>query len=446
MDENKLNPRALAMAKDLMSVRTGLPLSSAIGAVNYKMSNIASQLQVRVNTMTGYSPATVNTYTLLLMNSGGGKNSSLGLLDRFFFGEAFAKVRDDVYPYFKKKAIAKLEEDGDDRPIHSWTQSISNATMSGMYAYAESFSLVGFGSLNIEVDEIGNAVTSKAELLENLLTPFDNGDFQPVAKRTDSNAMDISGLPVNLYSFGNKVRLFNGDGTESSFIHLLDEGYGRRFIFIDDNSTPKNKTPKEVLDEMKHAEQIRIDRATERVYIKNLIRNESFKSVLEFNDEAMLSYATIKSESDAIVNDTKGLEPAVIADLSERHFKTAKLAGVYAFFDESAIVTGKHMEQAYEVIKNSSQVLQDLRKVKPLHVRLVEKMLNERDRITAQTMLAYSFINSTWSKKIYEHIDLARQYSSSMGYEWDEVTREGVTYYMVLEDPKELEKEAEGLF
>ena len=70
MDRNKLNKRALSMADALMSVRTGLPLSSAIGAVNYKMSNIASQLHTRVDTMSGYSPATVNTYTLLLMNSG----------------------------------------------------------------------------------------------------------------------------------------------------------------------------------------------------------------------------------------------------------------------------------------------------------------------------------------------------------------------------------------
>lgn len=446
MDRDKLNPRALAMAEDLMGVRSGLPLSSAMGAVNYKMSNVASQLQIRVNTMTGYTPATVNTYTLLLMNSGGGKNSSLGLLDRFFFGEAFDKIRDDVYPYFKKKAEAKLDEAGDDRPIHSWTQSISNATMSGMFAYAESFQLVGFGSLNIEVDEIGNAVSSKAELLENLLTPYDNGDFQPVAKRTDANAMDISGLPVNLYSFGNKVRLFNGDNTESAFINLLDEGYGRRFIFIDDNSTPKNKTPKQVLDEMKNSEKVRISKAQDRVYIKNLVKNENFKKILEFNDDAMMAYATIKAESDSYVNDTKGLEPAVIADLSERHFKTAKLAGVYAFFDDESIVSGQHMEQAYEVIKNSSEVLGDLRKVKPLHVRLVEKLLNERDRVTAQHMLAYPFINSTWSKKIYEHIELAKQFATAEGYEWDETTKEGVVYYMVIDDPKKIEEEAQGLF
>ena len=104
------------------------------------------------------------------------------------------------------------------------------------------------------------------------------------------------------------------------------------------------------------------------------------------------------------------------------------------------------MNQAFEIISESSKVLHNLRKVKPLHVRLVEKMLNERDRITAQHMLAYPFINSTWTKKIYEHIDLARQYSQSVGYEWDEITRDGVTYYMIVEDPKKLELESEEIF
>ena len=353
MNESKLNPRALSMAKDLMKVRHGLPLASAMGAVNYKMSNIASQMQVRVNTMSGYQPATVNTYTLLLLESGGGKNSSLGLLDRFFFGDTFQKIKENTYPYFKEQAYRKLEEQGNEREIHGWVQSISNATVSGMFAYAESFSLVGFGSLNIEIDEVGNAVTSKAELLENLLTPFDNGDFQPVAKRTDANAMDISGLPVNLYSFGNKVRLFNGDSTEVAFLQLLDEGYGRRFIFIDDASKPKNKTPKEILEEMKFSEEIRKDRAKDRAYIRSLINEGNFRKVLEFSDDAMMVYATIKAESDAIVNDTRGLEPAVVADLSERHFKTAKLAGVYAFLDGRDEVNQKDRQSNWRPYESS---------------------------------------------------------------------------------------------
>jgi hypothetical protein len=439
MDKEKLNPLVRKIAEDLMSVRTGLPLASAVASANYKLSNIASQMHIRVDTKSGYQPTPVNTYTLTLLNSGGGKNSSLGLLDRYYFSDAFNKIRDTIYPYYKKDALAKLEENDIDRELHSWTQSISNATISGMYAYAESFSLVGFGSLNIEVDEIGNAVTSKAELFENLLTPYDNGDFMPVAKRTDANAMDINGLPVNLYSFGNKVRLLNGDNVERDFIKLIDEGYGRRFIFVDDNSVPKPKTPQEILNEMDMSEQIRADREPDREKIVSVLNGKNFKKILSMNREAMLAYATIKSESDLYISENKNLQPAVVADISERHFKTVKLAGVYAFFEGSDTVTSDNIYQAFEVIKESSKTLMELRRLKPLQERLLEALLLEPKPITAQTMLGYSFINSTWTKKVNEFIDLAKQLASELGYEWDEHTKSGVTYYSVMDKSEQLD-------
>jgi hypothetical protein len=270
-----------------------------------------------------------------------------------------------------------------------------------------------------------------------LLTPYDNGDFQPVAKRSDTNSMDISGLPVNLYSFGNKVRLFNGDQTERSFIHLIDEGYGRRFIFVDDNSVSKVKTPEEIMKEMELSETTRRDREKDREYIASIIKPTNFEKVLEMDYDAMYMYAVIKSESDAYIDEHKGLQPAVQADISERYFKTAKLAGVYAFFEDSDVVTGKHMEQAYEVIKDSSRVLQELRRVKPLHDRLLEALLLEAKPITSQHMLAYPFVNSTWTKKIVEIIDLAKQLASERGYEWDEHIKAGVTYYTVSKDISE---------
>lgn len=439
MDESKLNGLALKIAKDLMKVRTGLPLAPAIASVNYKLSNIASQMHIKVDTKSGYQPTPVNTYTLVLLNSGGGKNSSLGLLDRWFFGDAFTKIRDKIYPMYKEKALKELEDKGNDRSIHNWVQSVSNATVSGMFAYAESFRLCGFGSLNVEIDEIGNAVSSKAELFEMLLTPYDNGDFQPVAKRSDTDSMDITGLPVNLYSFGNKVRLFNGDNTERSFIHLIDEGYGRRFIFVDDNSISKVKTPKEIMNEMELSETTRNNRQSDREYIASLITSRNFNKVLEMDYEALYQYAVIKSESDAYIEANKGLLPAVQADISERYFKTAKLAGVYAFFDGSNVVTGKHMEQAYEVIKESSKVLEELRRVKPLHDRLLEAIVRESKPVTSQHMLAYPFINNTWTKKILEIIDLAKQLASERGYEWDEHTKGGVVYYTVSKTQTERE-------
>jgi hypothetical protein len=104
------------------------------------------------------------------------------------------------------------------------------------------------------------------------------------------------------------------------------------------------------------------------------------------------------------------------------------------------------MVEAFEVIKESTEVLKKLRKSKPLHVRLLERMLNEAEPITSQHMLEYPFINSGWTKKILEYVELAKQYAVSNGYEWDEAIKGGVTYYSVIETDDRLMAEASELF
>lgn len=434
MDISKLNPVAYAMAKDLMKVRIGLPLSSALASVHYKMASITSQMHIKFNIRGGYKDATASIYYLLLLNSGGGKNSSLGLLDRWFFEDAYNKIKDTIYPYYKQLAMDRLEALDIKRDIHNWVKKVDNATISGLLALAESYTMCKFGGINIEVDEIGTAIIAKAELFEMLLTPFDNGEFPPTAKRTDPNAMDIDGIPVNLYCFGNKVRLLNGDATEKAFIHNLDEGYGRRFIFVDDNSEDREQSPEEILKDMDVSERTRVERHSDRVRIANLVSSKKFGKVLDLDDEARYQYAVIKAESDNYIRNNKGISPAVSADIRERFFKTAKLASIYAFFDDSDVVKGCHIEQAYEIIKESSRVLSNVRKIRPTHDRLLEALLMESKPVTSQHMLQYSFINSGYTKKINEYIDLAKQLASELGYEWDEHIKSGVTYYTVIKE------------
>ena len=445
MRKNQLNKFCLQIAEDIMRAKQSVPLATAIGVANYKMANICSQLKIQIDTKAGYGTTPANIYQLLLLNSGGGKGASLKLADNFYFKDAFDYMETVVYPKYKSSCIDKLETEGVERPIHNWVKGVSNFTTSGLYAYAESFSLTGVGGINIEIDEIGNAVTSKAELFEILLQPYDNGIFDPVGKRTDPDAISVKGLNVNLYAFGNKVRLFEGDNTEVLFVKLLDEGYGRRMMFIDDNSIPTKTTAESIVEEMNASEEIKTKRESDREYIKSLIVRANLNKVLEFDNEALLEFAIIKADGDNYILENKGLYPAVQSDMAERNFKTAKLAGIYAFFDGNDKITKKNMEEAFEVVKYSSEVLRDLRRVKTLHERLLQSMLNEDKPCTSQHFLSYSFINSTWSKKVLEIIDLAKQLASEQGYIWKETSRKGVVYYRVTESDIEEEKELDEI-
>lgn len=443
MEKSKLNKFALKIAEDLITAKPSIPLPTAIAVANYKMANICSQLGVMVDTRSGFGRTPANLYQLTLLGSGNGKGASLSLVDNFYFKDAFNYMTTVVYPKFKEQALRELEKEDNDRPLHNWTKSVGNATTSGLFAYAETYSLTKIGGINIEVDEIGVAVVSKAELFEILLQPYDNGVFDPIAKRTDPDAISVSGMSVNLYCFGNKTRLFEGDGVETAFIKLLDEGYGRRMIFIDDDSVPKRSTPEDIVREMDISDEIVAKRSGDREYIKSLLTKANLNKTLTLSKGARLVWATIKSEGDNYILDNVGLDPAVKSDMAERNFKVSKLAGIYAFFEGEEEIHERHMLEALEVIKESSRVLAKLRRIKPKHERLLDMLLVEPKKVTSQTMLGYPFIPSSFTKKIQEYIDLAKELSSERGYLWEETTVKGVPYYFVEEKNKKVEKEIE---
>lgn len=440
MNKDKLNKFVRQIAEDLMIARPSIPLATAVGVANYKMANICSNLGIQLDTKSGYGKTPSNIYQLLLLNSGGGKGASLGLVDNFYFKDAFEYLANEIYPKFKTKALEQLETQGNDRPLHNWVKSMGSTTESGLLAYAESYSLTGIGGINLEIDEIGNAIISKADVFELLLQPYDNGLYVPTAKRTDPDAISVSNMCTNLYCFGNKVRLFEGDAVETAFIRLLDEGYGRRMIFIDDNTQPVRRTAECVVGEMKASEAIIVKRVKDREYIKSLITRSNLGRVLTLNDEAIYVWATIKADGDNYILDHRGLEPAVKSDMAERSFKVAKLASIYAFFEGKDEVDEKNMLEALEVIEESSKVLRDLRKVRPKHQRLLESMLLEDKPITSQHMLGYPYIPNSWTKKINEYVDLAKELASEEGYIWKTTTRKGVEYYEVSRTTDSIDK------
>jgi len=434
------------MVLDLQKAKPSMGLGLACNAVHFKMANIASQLRVKVDTEAGFGTAVSNFYGLSFSPSGSGKSVGVNLLDNMYFSEALEYMKKEVFPKYEKKALQKLEDEGIERSLHSWTPKISNATLSGLYAISETYYLCGVGGVNVQLDEVADAVVSKADLFDILLECYNNGDFPAQAKRSDSNALDIDGIPVNLYAFGDKTKLVNGDNVESAFQNLLKTGYGRRFIFSDDESVDvAERTPQDIVKEMKATEQIKKDRAVDRVMIKNLISIKNMDKTLKLTEEAMLFYATVQCDGDNYVKAHKGLAEAVMSDRLNRVFKLVKLASIYAFFEGLDEIKLEHMEQAFEIIDESSRVLVEITKIKPIHERLLNRMVIEEKPITSQHMLGYSFINSTWTKKITEYVDLAKELASEENYIWNTTIRKGVEYYEVSKPSKMIEKKLDEI-
>jgi len=442
MDESKLNPLVQKMVKDLQQAKPSMGLGLACSAVHFKMASIAGQMRICVDTQAGFGTAVSNFYGLCFSPSGSGKSIGVNLLDNMYFSEAFNYMKKEVYPKFEKKAIQKLEDDGIERSLQAWTAKASNATLSGLYSASETAYLVGVGNVNIQLDEVADAVVGKADLFDILLECYNNGDFPAQLKRSDNNPLDIDGIPINLYAFGDKSKLVNGDNVEFAFQNLLKTGYGRRFIFADDKTVEvAERSPQDIVREMRATEKIKRDREPDRQRIKELISINNMNKVLTLTDEAMLMYATIQCDGENYIKSNKGLSEAVQSDMLNRVFKTVKLASIYAFFEESKKVELKHMEESFEIIKESSKVLSEITKLKPIHYRLLERMIEEDKPCTSQHFLSYSFIPSSWTRKINEIIDLTKELASERGYKWSEVSRKAVIYYSVVDKDSKLEEE-----
>jgi hypothetical protein len=442
IDINKLNPLVRKMALDLQKAKKSMGLGLACNAINFKMASIAGQMRVMIDTQAGFGTATANFYGLSFSPSGSGKSVGVTLLDNMYFKDAFDYMKNEIYPRYEKIARKKLEAEGIERALQAWTPKANNATLSGLYSASESAYLVKVGNVNISVDEVADAVVSKADLFDILLECYNNGDFPAQLKRSDNNPLDISGIPINLYAFGDKTKLTGGDNIETSFQNLLKTGYGRRFLFSDDKTVEVDDiSPKEYVKQMKATNQIVAEREPDRRFIKGLLCKANLNKVLKLSDEAMFYYAEIQCEGERYVRENKGLADAVQSDILNRVFKTVKLAGIYAFFEEEDTVQLRHMQEAFHLVEESSRVLIEITKIKPTHYRLLDKMLEEDKPCTQQHFLSYPFIPSSWTKKIQEIIDLAKELASEKGYVWSEKAIKGVVYYRVTEKTPEDEEE-----
>ena len=436
MDESKLNKFALKGAKDIMAIRPTIGLPMAMNMMNNLMANVTTQCRVFLDLGAGFSPTPCNIYSLTLADSGSGKNSGLNLLINFYFASVFEYIGKEGFPKFKAKATAKLEAEGSDRKLHTWNKWMADSTYSGFLAYCETYHLAGFGSINLFIDEISNAIITKSDLFEMTLGIYDNGEALATAKRSDTESMDITGMPVNLYSQGNVEKLLNGDNIEVAFMRYLAEGGSRRTIFVNDNSKPPARSPREIMDEMLKSNDILKQRESDRAYVKSLVTSKNMNKILTFDKEALMEYCVIASEGEELVANNIGKPQAEISDLLNRNFKCAKLASVYCFFDGKDRVAKTHMTQAYEIDKESSKVLAKLVQVKPLHERLLDKLLAEEKPVTSQTMLSYPFIPSSYTKKILEYVSLAKELASERNYYWHETVRKSVIYYQVTKENK----------
>lgn len=371
--------------------------------ISFYLAQIATNMKAHVtNRLLGNLQ--LNLFVTSLMESGGGKSQTTNFLENEIicdFRKNFLEVT------FEAQAKVKLDEqinnekilnNLDDKKAYDKVMSEWNTLGTVAYsfrdgtsaAYQQMYSklqLADIGALSLVVDEIGTNLqkSSLKEIIDLGLEAYDCKIKQKLLKNGSDNkrsAERFNPVPSNFLWFGTPTRLFDGTSTEDTFIELLITGYARRMLFgwgekpeYDDNITG---------DEIRKMQLSKTSTLTPTA-IRDMLCKLSSPAFYDMNielqePEEALAYdykAWCEQRAKKITTYDKSNE-AYKLELTDRMFKAVKLAGVYAFIDQTSNITKEQLLAAIKVVEDSGKCLKKILNRDPKFVRLA-KFLVDRD-------------------------------------------------------------------
>lgn len=342
----------------------------------YYFALAASQMHCMIATPDrGVVP--VNVYALNLAPSGYGKTQSMNLIENEllnlfrtrFLEETFPLLADQNLPKIANKRAARKNTDPDDElkrvqkefdGLGELMFSFDSGTSPAVKQMRSKLLMAGAGSMNLIMDEVGANLIPNAEVFETFIELFDKGLVkQKLIKNSTENlrGSEIVGqTPTNLLMFGVPQTLLDGGKTEEALVRMLEMGYSRRcfYGYVQNASRRLNRT----------AQQMFVDRTSNNnsQILQDLSEQfEALADIINANKRLMIDDATCIMLNEYQLDCEKRAESLTQyqelqkRELTERYFKVLKLAGAYAFIDDSPVVTDDHIYHAIKLAEDSGE-------------------------------------------------------------------------------------------
>ena len=399
--------------------------------VGYYFAMVASMMRTTIATHDrGDIP--VNLYALNLSPSGTGKGVSTGMIensviDRFryrFLEETFPLLAEQNLPKLANKRAVRKASDPDDELVKVQKEfdsigpllfSFDSGTTPALKQMRHKLLMADAGSLNLQIDEIGSNLIGNMEVLNTFLELYDVGAVkQKLIKSTSDNVRNeeiIGRTPTNMLLFGTPAKLLNGSKTEEELYSMLETGYARRCFFGYSRNANKvvDLTPEQVYEMMTNQNNIQfLDHLSER--LENLADIINVNKRLTMSKETSLLLIEYKIRCEKAANALSEHEEIKKAEISHRYFKALKLAGAYAFVDDSPELTTKHLYQAIKLAEESGEAFNQLLTRDRPYVKLAKYIATvKRDITQADLVEDLPFYRGPTSQK-NEMLNLAIAY------------------------------------
>ena len=342
--------------------------------VAYFLGKIASAMRATINTKDrGQIP--VNIYAVNLATSGYGKGHSTKIMEDMILGGFRKRFTTETFNII---AADHLQTEADDRAIRNGTDpdeelatlkvefnsagaypwTFDSGTPPAVKQLRHKLLLGNIGSLNLQIDEIGLNLLGSIELLTLYLELYDMGQVkQKLTKNTSENkrSEEVYGrTPTNMLMFGTPSELFDGAQTESQFESFLETGYARRCLFGYGtmNRTESKETAAEIYAKLINPKNDKIvefwfDRFT------HLADPDFAHRIIEVDDAEGILLLSYKMHCEKLAAEMPEHEGIKKAEMSHRYFKALKLAGAYAFVDDTANITTTQLLAAIKLVEES---------------------------------------------------------------------------------------------
>ena len=361
--------------------------------VNYHLTKMASMMRVNVATRErGVIP--INMYAINLAPSGQGKGYSTNIIEDILMPQFRDVFVNETLPVVEEEKLAVLavqratinNTDPDAELAALQAEYVAQGMLPFAFDYATGASikqtrhkllLSQIGSMNLEIDEIGNNLTKNSEVLGTYLELFDVGKIkQKLTKNTreSQHVQDIVGkTPANLLCFGTPSKLLDGSKTEDEFYSMLDTGYARRcfFGYTRESKQITDMTPEEVYDTLCDSSKNKRLSDISQLFGK-LASIVNYNKTIQVQKNESVLLIEYRQNCEIRAGKMGEYDEIKKAEMSHRYFKALKLAGTYAFIDGSPSVQEDHLYAAILTAEESGEHLSRLLKRDRNYVKLAK--------------------------------------------------------------------------
>jgi hypothetical protein len=377
--------------------------------VAYFLAKLASNMRATVVTKDrGEIP--VNLYALALATSGFGKGHSVNVMENEFIRGFKKRFTEDTMPIIAEKHLWDIANDralrkgtdqqeeydkveGEYRRAGAFPFTFDSGTPPAVKQLRHKLLLAGCGSINLQIDEIGSNLLGSVDVLTLFLELYDQGIVkQKLTKNTNENqrSEEIDGkTPTNALLFGTPSKLLDGGQTEDQFYSFLETGYARRCIFgygQHDRKAFNSMSPEEIYKRLIQPANHNLVNKWANQFDK-LADPAMFGWKMVVEDDVAIRLLEYKIACEMSADNMADHEEIRKAELSHRYFKALKLAGAYAFIDESSEVEMDHLMQAILLVEESGAAFQTILNREKTYVKLAKYIASVGSEVTHADLL-----------------------------------------------------------